>query len=81
MSEAKAAPKTSPVTPEPLKNGDEPTALLRALAFEYLCDLERRQDVQFLEVVGADGGTVLLVVIPNAKVVGNKIETVGTGAK
>lgn len=57
----------------PLRNGDEPTELLKPLAFEYLAELNRRGMIQLLETVGKQGEPVLLAVIPNAKVEGNKI--------
>lgn len=56
-----------------LKNGEEPTELLRQLAFEYLAALNRSGQCEFLEADGKDGVTVLLAVIPNACIEGPKI--------
>jgi hypothetical protein len=56
-----------------LMNGDEPTELLRPLAYEYLAELNRRGMIQLLETIGSEGQPVLLAIIPNAKVEGDKI--------
>lgn len=56
-----------------LFDGDEPTGLLLPLAFEYLAELNRRGTIQLLETVGKQGEPVLLAIIPNAKVDGDRI--------
>lgn len=60
-------------TKMPSMNGDEPTELLKPLAFEYLAEMNRRGLIQLLETVGSEGQYVLLAIIPNAKVDENKI--------
>lgn len=65
-------------TEKPLTGGEEPTELLRQLAYEYLAELNRRGIAQLLELSGTDGSPILLVVIPNAKVVEDKIVDVPT---
>ena len=76
MSDQSTPIKTSSVTSEPLKNGEEPIGLLIQLAYENLVALANRGQVEFLECVGKDG-PVLLAVIANAKVVDGKIVIVG----
>lgn len=57
----------------PSKNGEEPTELLKPLTFEYLAAMNRLKLIELLETVGTNGHYVLLVVIPNAKVDGDRI--------
>jgi hypothetical protein len=59
--------------PSSLLDGQEPSELLLPLAFEYLAELNRRGMIQLLETVGSEGQPVLLAIIPNAKVEGDKI--------
>lgn len=57
----------------PSKNGEEPTELLKPLTFEYLAAMNRLGLIQLLETVGSEGQHVLLAVIPNAMVDGDRI--------
>lgn len=55
------------------KGGEEPTELLKPLAFEYLEELYRRKMIDLIEADGKDGKPVLLAVISNAKISNGKI--------
>lgn len=60
-------------TKESSNSGDEPTELLRALAFEYLTALVREGLAEFVETVGRDGQPILLAAIPGVRVEDGKI--------
>lgn len=60
-------------TGKPSTNGGEPTDLMRILAFEYMGELAKRKEVELMEVNGNGDVPLLLIIVPNAKVVDNKI--------
>jgi len=67
-------------TRQSMSNGEEPTELLKPLAFEYLSELNRMGLIEFIETVGTDGYPVLLAVIPHAKIEDGKIVDVNEPA-
>lgn len=66
-------PVTIGFTEQSSSNGGEPIELMKALAFEYLAELNRMGLVEFIESVGKEGQAVLIAIIPNVKVQDGKI--------